>query len=273
MLKRLLSDLAVQGLVSLGLSKVSVACPVCGGKTKSIGKVDFNRSCEDEKERVFEQSKKLVEYCLCIRCRHCFAPEFLTWSNEKFLSEIYNDDYVLVDPELSEIRPERVAQGLEQLFGPAKSLINHLDYGGGPGTLSKLLVKNGWKSSSCDPFFPTSEQSDSGKHDLVTSIEVFEHVPHPRNLVEQLITRLRPDGVLYFSTLLSDSVQLDDSLLDWWYLAPRNGHVSLFSSNSLRMLFGIYDFKLLNVSQGVHIAYRRLPQWCQRLEAFSSLYM
>jgi hypothetical protein len=271
MLKKLLSNLATQGLVALGLAKAPVPCPVCNGRAKIIGAVDFNRSCEDREGRVFEPSDKLVEYCLCDRCSYCFAPEFLNWPEQKFLSEIYNDEYILVDPELSELRPSGGAQGLEDIFGGAKSLIDHLDYGGGPGTLSKLLIAKGWKSSSFDPFFLKSEQSKAGLHDLVTAIEVFEHVPNPRQLVEDLIARLRPDGILFFSTLLSDGVQQEASLLDWWYLAPRNGHVSLFSTTSLTILFGHYGFKLLNVSPGVHIAYRRLPQWCQGLEAFASL--
>jgi hypothetical protein len=271
MLKKLLSNLATQGLVALGLAKAAVACPVCNGKAKIIGAVDFNRSCEDREGRVFEPSGKLVEYCLCDRCGYCFAPEFLSWPEQRFLNEIYNDEYLLVDPELSELRPSGGAQGLEDIFGGAKSLIDHLDFGGGPGTLSKLLVAKGWKSASFDPFFPESGQSKAGLHDLVTAIEVFEHVPNPRHLVENLIARLRPDGLLFFSTLLSDGEPQEASLLDWWYLAPRNGHVSLFSMSSLTILFGHYGFKLLNVSPGVHIAYRRLPQWCQGLEAFASL--
>jgi SAM-dependent methyltransferase len=271
MLKKLLSDLAVRGMVGLGLVKAPVACPVCNGKAKAIGTVDFNRSCEDSEGRVFEPSGKLVEYCLCERCGYCFAPEFLEWPEQRFLDEIYNNDYILVDPELSELRPDRVALEVEPIFGGAKGIIEHLDYGGGLGALSRRLAANGWKSASFDPFFPEPAQSKEGLYDLVTAIEVFEHVPNPRQLVEDLIARLRPDGILFFSTLLSDGVQQEASLLDWWYLAPRNGHVSLFSTASLRILFGHYEFKLLDVRPGVHLAYRRLPQWCQGLDAFAAL--
>lgn len=271
MLKKILSDLSGRALVALGISKAPVACCVCDGKAVLLGAVDFNRSCEDKDGRVFEKSQRLVEYYRCGRCGHCFAPEFIAWPEQRFLSEIYNDDYALVDPELLEIRPGRVAQGIDEIFGGAKNLITHLDYGGGPGTLSKLLVAKGWSSTSYDPFFSGSGENTENKYDLVTAIEVFEHVPNPRHLVEDLIARLCPDGMLFFSTLLSDGVQREASLLEWWYLAPRNGHVSLFSMSSLSILLGLYEFKLLNVAPGVHIAYRRLPHWCQGLEAFARL--
>lgn len=271
MLKKILSELAARVLVALGISKAPVACCVCNGKAILLGQVDFNRSCEDKEGRVFQTSQRLVDYYRCERCGYCYAPEFLDWPQQRFLSEIYNDDYALVDPELLELRPGRVAQGIDEIFGKAKMMIRHLDYGGGPGTLSKLLIAKGWNSMSVDPFFPGSGENAEGNFDLVTAIEVFEHVPNPRQLVEDLIAQLRPDGILFFSTLLSDGVQREGSLLEWWYLAPRNGHVSLFSTSSLTILFGLFEYKLLNVSPGVHIAYRRLPHWCQGLEAFVSL--
>lgn len=266
MLKNLLAELVNQCLVTLGISSKPLICPVCKGCAKVLGAVDFNRSCEDRDGVVFEPSKKLVEYFLCDRCGYCFAPELQSWAEERFLLEIYNDEYVLVDPELSELRPTRVAQWIEDIFGSAKSQIEHLDYGGGAGTLSKILNAKGWNSNSFDPFFQESGQTESSRYHLVTAIEVFEHVPDPQQLVEDLIDRLRPDGVLFFSTLLSDSEQGDGSLLNWWYLAPRNGHISLFSTNSLAILFGQHGFKLVSLGSGAHMAYRRLPQWCLGVE-------
>jgi hypothetical protein len=38
-----------------------------------------------------------------------------------------------------------------------------------------------------------------------------------------------------FSTLLSDGEIVRGRPLRWWYAAPRNGHISLFSAQSLRL--------------------------------------
>lgn len=268
MLNKLLKNLLVQGMISAGLKKYLVLCPVCNGSTREIGSVDFNRSCEDKGKRVFEKSSKLVKYRLCDVCFHCFAPEFWKWSDQRFLDEIYNDKYMQADPELLDIRPAEMVQRLENIFASIKQKINHLDYGGGLGTLSQLLCEHGWNSSSYDPFFPgqgigqTSEQ-----YDLVTAIEVFEHVPHPHQLIQRLLEKMKDDGVLFFSTLLSDQALQQGILLQWWYLAPRNGHVSLFSYQSLSILLEKYDLKMKQISPNDFIAYRKLPEWCEDIPA------
>lgn len=271
MLKRLLSGLLTRGAASINLVKKSFPCPVCNGKGQCIGAVDFNRSCEDKEQRIFPRSERLVDYFQCEQCDFMFAPEFLEWSEDRFLSEIYNDEYILADPEFPEIRPRRMAQGLDQIFGSVKREIHHLDYGSGYGTLSKLLEAATWRTKSFDPFFKESSTLDGEKFDLVTAIEVFEHVPFPHRLMVDLVARLRSDGVLYFSTLLSDDFQREDSIMDWWYLAPRNGHISLFSLKSLTFLLDQYNFKLAIAGPGHFFAYRNCPRWFNSIELFSAL--
>lgn len=266
MLAKLFSDVFVRIASSIGLTSRGSPCPVCNGRGFLIGAVDFNRSCEDGERRVFASSKVEVDYYLCERCGFTFAPEFLDWSKNEFLTKIYNDEYLLVDPELPKIRPRRMAQCLEDVFGDAKHKICHLDYGSGYGTLSTLLRANGWATRSYDPFFQDNNTFGTEKFDLITAIEVFEHVPHPYQLMDDLVTKLQADGVLYFTTLLSDGVQSGRDLLDWWYLAPRNGHVSLFSARSLTFLLEQYGFKLACVNSNLHIAYREIPRWCESVE-------
>ncbi|QKV57584.1 MAG: class I SAM-dependent methyltransferase [Dechloromonas sp.] len=86
---------------------------------------------------------------------------------------------------------------MEDVFGDAKHKICHLDYGSGYGTLSTLLRANGWATRSYDPFFQDNNTFGTEKFDLITAIEVFEHVPHPYQLMDDLVTKLQADGVLY----------------------------------------------------------------------------
>ena len=89
--------------------------------------------------------------------------------------------------------------------------------------------------------------------------------------MHQILARMKEDGLLLFSTLPSDQVLRGGSLLKWWYLAPRNGHVSLFSTNSLIALFEKYDLKVASLMPGLFVAYRKLPGWCENIKAIAAL--
>ena len=68
-------------------------------------------------------------------------------------------------------------------------------------------------------------------YDLVFAIEVFEHEVQPKFLMNNLARLTAEDAVVIFSTKLSK-----DSNLDWKYIAPRNGHLSIYSKQSLHAL-------------------------------------
>lgn len=181
-----------------------------------------------------------------------FAPEMCRWSKEQFKRRVYNDDYFLVDPDIAGERARRNAKWMLEFFG--NQGITHLDYGGGDGHLSRLLQDGGWNSVSYDPL--VDEELPVETFDLVTAFEVFEHAPDPHKLMADLSTVCK--DVVVFSTVLNDSVEYP---LDWWYLAPRNGHVALYSKRALGSLLRSGGFRLLSVDAMAHLAYRRIPPW------------
>ncbi len=148
------------------------------------------------------------------------------WSIEEFSTRIYNDDYKLVDPDYLEVRPHANAQMLAGKFANQALIIRHLDYGGGNGVLSSELFAAGWDSTSYDPFVDGPLRADMGRFNLVTSFEVFEHVPEVNRLISTLSSLVDDDGMVLFSTLLSDGI-CRNQRLQWWYASPRNGHISL----------------------------------------------
>ncbi|MGZ5207034.1 MAG: class I SAM-dependent methyltransferase [Caldimonas sp.] len=209
-------------------------------------------------------SGTLIEYCLCDGCGFCFAPEFSNWTFQEFERRIYNDQYERVDPDYKLARPAANANLLDQLLGSAK--VTHLDYGGGSGLLSEHLRKKGWDSRTYDPFVDRNRLvRDLGRFDLVTAFEVFEHVPDINVLFSDLQSLVKADGLIMFSTLLSDGEIARGRPLSWWYAAPRNGHISLFSSQSLRMCLNQRGFNLASASANLHLAYRDIPPWASAL--------
>lgn len=251
-----------------GYAGERVRCPVCGGDCAVQDVVDFSKSCEELRGRFLAPSGIPVYYYWCGDCRFCHAPWMAGWSHAQFSERIYNSDYALVDPDYLDARPRANAQSLLATFGKAGKTIRHLDYGGGAGLMSRLLGEAGWHSSSYDPFVQKAvDPASLGRFDLITVYEVFEHVPDPVALVATLASLLSSDGIVLFSTVLNDSQIVAGQRLQWWYAAPRNGHISLYSGKSLAVLGATQDFGFASFSDGFHMYYRQIPAWAGHLAA------
>jgi 2-polyprenyl-3-methyl-5-hydroxy-6-metoxy-1,4-benzoquinol methylase len=140
--------------------------------------------------------------------------------------------------------------------------VTHFDYGGGNGTLSRLLRESGWDSTSYDPFVDAAMPNRT--FDLVTAIEVFEHHPDPSALLRDLQRVTHNVSVVILTTLVSDVV---DDPMQWEYLAPRNGHIVLYTKRALKTLFAQNGYQLFSLDENVHVAMRELPVWMENIAA------
>jgi SAM-dependent methyltransferase len=246
------------------------ACPVCRAACTVVDTVDFNKSCEELRGTVLPPSGIPVAYLLCGHCGFCFAPEMCRWGLSDFAAKVYNADYERVDPDYASARPRANAQMLMQILGSEAAELRHLDYGGGNGMLCELLRDAGWQSTSYDPFVDGDlRHLDFGKFDLVTAFEVFEHVPSPNRLVTEIDSLLDDDGVVLFTTLVSDGNLGAGRKLDWWYASPRNGHISLYSTGSLARLAAGHGFTFGSFSVGFHALWRKTPPWANAVLALA----
>ncbi len=240
-------------------------CPVCANRARLYDVVDFNKSCEESNGLFLPLSGTPVYYALCSHCGFLFAPEFQDWSREDFLTKIYNDDYIVVDPDFEKKRPEESAAMLHKLFGDHKKKFRHLDFGGGDGEMSRRLRERGWDSQSWDPFFDPASSLNGEKFDLITSIEVFEHAPDVHGLMEKLTSACHDSTFIYFSTFTHDQSIRKNGRIDWWYISPRNGHVSIFSKYSLGFLGDKYGFKFGSFTDYLHCYCKTVPAWAEHL--------
>lgn len=241
-------------------------CPICFANASPLDVVDFNKSCEEPKNKYLPLSGRPIYYFLCENCHFCFAPEIYTWDIATFASKIYNDSYIDIDPDYVSARPRANADSLLKLFGKQKNLFRHLDYGGGSGLLSQLLREKQWQSSSYDPFYNTQQTIEQlGQFDLITAYEVFEHVPDVKKLMANLSALLSKNGIILFSTLVSDEHLVKNQRINWWYAAPRNGHISLFSKASLSILARDNGFSLGSFSVGFHAMWKTVPVWASHI--------
>ena len=81
----------------------------------------------------------------------------------------------------------------------------------------------------------------------------------------QLNSLISSDGVILFSTLLSDGPIKPNTRLNWWYAPPWNGHISLCSKKSLQTLANKHNFEIGSLSSGTPIIYRKAPDWAAHL--------
>ena len=244
----------------------NLLCPVCNDTCSLLDVVDFNKSCEEAGGKFLPLAGIPVYYALCSDCGFCFAPEIATWKLQEFQEKIYNDEYMLVDPDYIETRPRANAANLISMLGDQARSIKHLDYGGGSGLLASILKESSWKSVTYDPFVDRNVSIDQlGKFDLITAFEVFEHVPDVQHLMSNLRSLLSPDGIVLFSTLLSDGNIHPNQRINWWYASPRNGHISLLSRKSLTIIAQNNGVNLGSFSEGFHVFFTKIPPWANHI--------
>lgn len=92
-----------------------------------------------------------IYYYRCKKCKFIFTKAFDDFSNEEFQKYIYNDDYIVFDPDYNTKRPMYICDMLINNLFLSKHL-NILDYGCGNGNLVKMLQKNGYNIKGYDPF-------------------------------------------------------------------------------------------------------------------------
>lgn len=238
-------------------------CPVCDGPGSPCAVIDFNKTCEDHRQGpLFEEAGEPIEYHECADCGFVWAPAMCAWDAATYRERVYNADYARVDPEAALARPASNAAMLVQFAGSARGAFRHLDYGGGSGALSHMLRAHGFSSCSWDPFYGHLNGAPKGTFSFITAFEVAEHVPDPKCFRDDVLGRLARPGVVLFSTLVNDGC---GEIGDWWYAAPRNGHVCLYSKRAIARLFD--GFMVQHLSSGLHFVSAGVPAWLTPIAA------
>ena len=258
----LASPIASPSLVAVA-DRAPVACKVCHGPSPLFGVVDFHKSCMESRGMRASPSGCPVYYRRCQGCGFVFTDAFDGWAPEEFKRRIYNEEYILVDPDFAELRPAANARMVGESFRAWLDSIRILDYGGGTGVLAERLRGEGFEAETYDPF-SSFNAMPSGRFDLITCFEVMEHVPQPRDTVKAMAGLLKEDGAILFSTLVQPE-EFDREGLRWWYAAPRNGHISLYSTAALGTLFGQFGMRVVSFSAAMHMAYGRRPVFADEL--------
>lgn len=228
------------------------SCPICDSSTNIWGCVDFNKSCEELNGTYLDYSGVPIYYLKCSNCNHIFSTDFDDWDFDDFRENIYNDEYILVDPEYNGTRSKRDADQFIKMVNSNKSY-DILDYGAGNSVFEQELSKQGYNVKSFDPLWTNPLSWDQNtKFDIITAFEVLEHSNDPNNTLYEIHKFLKPNGKIIVTTLVNDILQGKRDPT-YWYLSPRNGHISMFSNKSLELLFSKVGMKVRHLAWNTHL--------------------
>lgn len=184
-------------------------------------------------------------------CRECSAVFRDPMPTDEVLAEIYRDCYSpssIVNGSTDQLSPEDAYREILELvrrYSTNRSAI--LDVGAGTGGLVSLLktlsAEVDGVESSIDArkfaeltlgvvLFPAISDVSSKSYDLVTLVEVIEHVTDPVRFLQEVKTILKPGAQLIITTPNRDGLRARLEKSDW-VEAAKHFHLHLFNKSSL----------------------------------------
>jgi len=202
----------------------SHSCPLCEGSDSVLFHQDNNKRTQRP-------------YFQCQQCHLVFVPP------EYYLSA--QEEKTEYDQHENQLEDDGYERFLSRFWNPLRRLLNEqpnpktiLDYGCGPGPLlSKMMEKEGHNVAIYDYFYANDPSVLKPNHyDVITSTEVIEHLHHPKQVVEQWLNLLKPNGYLGVMTKLVSSQQAFQT----WHYKNDLTHVCFFSEACFQWLANRY---------------------------------
>lgn len=230
-------------------------CKICNGEASAFDTLDLSKNCNEVSGYSLPRSGIAVEYLRCEICEFIFTAYFDSFSAQDFCRTIYNDEYINIDPLYPEIRPKANAAFLSSVIDTCSlNAASILDYGAGNGKLAQFLNRSG--TVNYDPLNPVFDSLPANKFDVIFSSETIEHSPFPHEWAKHWRSLLDLGGIILFSTMLQpDDIEIIRG--SWWYIGPRNGHISIFSAKSLAQLLKTHGMHYEALSDEWHFACHR----------------
>ena len=228
-------------------------CPVCGGATSEAG------------QKVSARAARTFLLRHCESCRFTFIAN--PWTD---YAKIYNEDYYFgkgADPLVDYVgemeHPKDSIRTYEwrgilaavSSLKPVSAQTKWIDYGCGNGMLLKYVreqthanalgFEEGWiaeeaRKSGIEVLKPDELAAHAGTCDVVTAIEVLEHVADPLETLRSIRKLLKPGGLFFYTT--GNAQPHRGRVANWPYCIPEI-HISFYEPKTLEYALNATGFK------------------------------
>lgn len=210
----------------------------------------------DKKSSYIFSAKVLRKYTVAYY--HCQQCGFLQTEEPYWLNEAYTPAHCALDTGVL-LRNLSISKTIfviiASLFDKKRSF---LDFGGGYGTLTRLLRDKGLDFYSYDLYpenniiakgFDFDISKNRGEIELITSIECFEHFSAPTKELESMLSISK--NIFFTTTLLPSPLPTPDT---WDYFLLNQGqHISFYSLKTLQFLAHKYHLHLYSNGGTIHL--------------------
>lgn len=121
-----------------------------------------------------------------------------------------------------------------------------LDFGSGPNPVfQSILKKEGYDVTIYDYFYAPNINYREKQYDLISSIEVIEHLQDPLKICHEFKSLLKPGGYLSLMTLFHPRNFND--FKDWFYIRDVT-HVSFYTPKTIKIIANMLDMEFIDTN-------------------------
>lgn len=194
--------------------------------------------------------------------QQCLNCGFIQCTDLDEVVKFYED---LQDPGYENTRNERKLQEqrLLRTFRKYKSEGSLLDIGAGSGIMVEAALESGFRAEGVEPSVWLQQNAEKrelpvyqgvfphpktkGPYDVITFVDVVEHVIKPGDLLSEIHKSLNNDGILVLVTPDVNSLAARLFRFKWWHF--RIAHIGYFNRKNLRLLLEHCGFEIISMSR------------------------
>lgn len=200
-------------------------------RTTRKTKIEKNRSCPmcGNPNTTLKGTIDIYQFSLCTNCLFVFSPQITPQYQAQWYAEGYHgpEDGA---PKSGWSKPDFLMPIFD--FLPKKESLQMLDYGTGQSFVPDKLREQGHKVVAVDIAPPLRPHPDRltgdllelklgpNQFDLIFSFQVFEHLPEPRPVLDELLRLMKPGGLILIHTDMETPERDQEGFENWWYVAP-----------------------------------------------------
>jgi 2-polyprenyl-3-methyl-5-hydroxy-6-metoxy-1,4-benzoquinol methylase len=224
-------------------------------------------------EQRWAGNKNQLELWKCMCCGMIFMRQQVA---AEALEELYDHYYDSARFETPPVVAQSLARQIAS-FASYRVAGRILDIGFGEGGLLRIAEQQGWQCYGTEVSpqalaygatrgWQVTNNADRDSRfsphsfDVVTMIELLEHMPNPQQVLAEAARWLRPGGLLYLTTPNAKSLNCRLLGLNWSVVSPPE-HIALWTAQGIKRAFSKVGLQPLRIrTEGLN-PYEMLARW------------